>query len=108
MTSRIFCEDMAKIYLPPIRSMIAKQLIQQYDHSQLKTAIKLGTTQAGVSQYLRSRRGTKTRNDIIDNAKLRESIQRVTEKMAMSEEENSFKEHVCDLCQLIRKEVNLL
>ena len=108
MVSRIFCEDMTKTYLPPIRSFIAKQLIQQYDHSQIQVAEKLGTTQAAVSQYLSSRRATKTRNDILENVRLRESIQRVAEKIAMSEEENSFKEYVCDLCKLIRKEVNLL
>jgi predicted transcriptional regulator len=53
------CEIIGKYVLPIFRSMLAKELVQNYKLSQTETAKKLGTTQAAVSQYLSSKRAFK-------------------------------------------------
>jgi predicted transcriptional regulator len=45
--------------LPAFRSIVAKELVEKYDFSQVAAAEKLGTTQAAVSHYLYSKRGDK-------------------------------------------------
>jgi len=46
------CETISKYMLPLFRSLIAKELINNYKLTQLETAKKLGTTQAAISQYI--------------------------------------------------------
>jgi predicted transcriptional regulator len=53
------CEIIGKYVLPIFRSMLAKELVQNYHLSQTEAAKKLGTTQAAVSQYLSSKRAYK-------------------------------------------------
>src|SRR5512138_2667671 len=53
------CEIIGKYVLPIYRSLLAKELVQEYKLSQTETAKKLGTTQAAVSQYLSSKRAYK-------------------------------------------------
>jgi len=53
------CEMIGKYVLPIFRSMLAKELVQNYHLSQTETAKELGTTQAAVSQYLSSKRAYK-------------------------------------------------
>ena len=53
------CEIIGKYVLPIFRSMLAKELVQNYHLSQTEAAKKLGTTQAAVSQYLSSKRAFK-------------------------------------------------
>jgi predicted transcriptional regulator len=51
------CESIGRRLLPFFRAHIAKELIEKYGFTQVETAKKLGTTQAAISQYLRSKRG---------------------------------------------------
>ncbi len=53
------CEAVARYVLPIFRSLIAKELIEKYNFTQLEAAEKLGTTQAAISQYIHSKRGLK-------------------------------------------------
>lgn len=53
------CEGVVKLVLPAFRSLIAKNLIEKYNFSQVTAAKKLGTTQATISHYLYSQRGVK-------------------------------------------------
>ncbi|MEM1556517.1 MAG: helix-turn-helix domain-containing protein [Candidatus Bathyarchaeia archaeon] len=54
---RLPCESIGKRILPIFRAYIAKELVEKYGFTQVKAAEKIGTTQAAVSQYLRSKRG---------------------------------------------------
>ena len=54
------CEVVGRYVLPIFRSMIAKELIENYDFTQVEAAEKLGTTQAAISQYIHSKRGFKS------------------------------------------------
>jgi predicted transcriptional regulator len=95
------CENIAKSYLPALRSIIARKLIYDYNHSQIQVAEKLGTTQAAVSQYISSKRGMKTK-EIEKNSNLQDAIQNITEKIATDGKPTIFSEQVCDLCKLIQ------
>jgi hypothetical protein len=53
------CEVVARYILPIFRSVVAKDLIEEYNFTQVEAAEKLGTTQAAISQYLHSKRGHK-------------------------------------------------
>lgn len=51
------CEAASRYILPLFRSLVAKDLIEKYNLTQIEAAKKLGTTQAAISQYLHSKRG---------------------------------------------------
>lgn len=53
------CEIVVLYFLPTFRSLVARELIEKHGFSQVEVAAKLGTTQAAISQYLRSKRGEK-------------------------------------------------
>ena len=53
------CETMGKYVLPVFRSLVARELINTYNLTQVETAKKLGTTQAAISQYINSKRAFK-------------------------------------------------
>ena len=103
MPLKTSCETIAKYYLPAIRSLIAKKLVEQYRLSQTQVAEKLGTTQAAVSQYLSSRRGTKTVKEIEEDPLLKKAITQVVEKIVKSEDPDVLSMQLCGLCNLIRE-----
>jgi len=53
------CEVVVKYMLPAFRSSVAKVLIKEYHLSQMAVAEHLGTTQAAISHYVSSKRGSK-------------------------------------------------
>jgi len=53
------CEIVVRYILPAFRSLIAKELLEEYNLTQAAAAKKLGTTQAAISYYLYSKRGKK-------------------------------------------------
>jgi uncharacterized protein len=53
------CETVGKYVLPLFRSLVAKELINNYSFTQVEVAEKLGTTQAAISQYVNSKRAYK-------------------------------------------------
>ena len=102
---KTLCEEIVNNYLPAIRSFIAQRLIDQYDHSQTQVAEKLGTTQAAVSQYLKSKRGTKTSSVLVKKTKLKDALEKAVKEIAESEAENIFSLKMCDLCYIIQDEL---
>lgn len=53
------CEVIGKYILPVFRALVAKELLESHNFTQVKTAAILGTTQAAVSQYINSKRAYK-------------------------------------------------
>jgi len=53
------CELVVRYVLPAFRSLVAKELIEKYNFSQVAASEKLGITQAAISYYLYSKRGDK-------------------------------------------------
>lgn len=52
------CETAGKYILPLFRSLVAKELVNTHNLTQIEAAKKLGTTQAAISQYVRAKRAT--------------------------------------------------
>ncbi|MBS7645836.1 MAG: helix-turn-helix domain-containing protein [Candidatus Bathyarchaeia archaeon] len=97
------CEKIARYYLPAIRSIIAKRLMERYNLSQIQIAEKLGTTQAAVSQYLSSKRGAKTMREIEENPVLEKAVNEAVERIARSGDPDTLPIQLCNLCGLIRE-----
>jgi len=99
------CESIARHILPLYRSFVAKELIDNYDYTQVKAAKKLGTTQAAISQYMTSKRGHKGIPNYeevmpsIQNAAIEVAKRIATTEMSPEEFSASF----CDLCMELRK-----
>lgn len=53
------CEAIGKYVVPLFRSLVAKELINTYNLTQVDAAQRLGTTQAAISQYINSKRASK-------------------------------------------------
>ena len=77
------CEDAVRIYLPLFRSLIAEELIQKYNLTQVQTAQKLGTTQAAISQYLSSKRAKRRGKELGERIKILQKCAMDTAKHIM-------------------------
>lgn len=101
------CEVVGRFVLPIFRSLVAKELIEKYNFTQVEAAEKLGTTQAAISQYIHSKRGFKNIGQFegilptIESAA--EEIARgiATGKMNADEVVLSF----CKMCSSLQQEV---
>lgn len=80
------CETIGKYVLPIFRSLVAKELINKYNLTQVDTAKKLGTTQAAISQYINSKRalkGTEQINKLLPQ--IREMARKTAKRLANDE-----------------------
>lgn len=104
------CELIGKYVLPIFRSMLAKELVQNYHLSQTEASKKLGTTQAAVSQYLSSKRASKGIEPVEEFLPKIRVMAEETAKKLMSKE-ISAEDITVDFCRLCstfcRNEVNL-
>jgi len=97
------CELVVKLVLPAFRSLVAKDLIEKYNFSQVAAAEKLGTTQAAISYYLYSKRGEKRMKQL----EAMPSIRSVVNQVASGIANQSFSPFdamlkFCDLCKALR------
>jgi len=104
------CEIVAKYILPIFRSMIAKELIEKYNFTQVAAAKKLGTTQAAISQYIHSKRGYKGVEQFgdvladVQSAAIETAKSIAIGKIGADEVMAKF----CELCTKLREEKKIL
>lgn len=97
------CEEIVQEFLPAFRSLIAKELIDKYNFSQVEVAEKLGTTQAAVSQYLSSKRGQKNSSKIKSMSKVKAVASEVAKDVAENKlQEFDMTSSFCKLCLELR------
>jgi len=97
------CESVVKLVLPAFRSLIAKELIEKYNFSQVNAAKKLGTTQAAISYYLYSKRGEKRMKELEAIPYVQSMTNQVASGIAtqsLSPFEAMLK--FCELCKILR------
>jgi predicted transcriptional regulator len=92
------CEKIGKYVLPLFRSYVAKELINNYDLTQVETAKKLGTTQAAISQYINSKRAQKGKEQINKILPQIREWARTTAKRLANDELPPDEVSVCKLC----------
>jgi len=99
------CEIVARYLLPIFRTMVAKELIEKYNFTQVAAAKKIGTTQAAISQYIHSKRGHKGVKQFVDLLPEIRSLANETAKgIAMGEiDTEGMMRKFCDLCTVLRK-----
>jgi predicted transcriptional regulator len=98
------CETVTRRVLPLYRSLVAKELLSNYDFTQVNVAKKLGTTQAAISQYLNSKRGRKEKNDSDEYfAAVKLESKKIAKLLATSDiGSEEFKNSFCDLCKKLQ------
>ncbi|MCJ7635187.1 transcriptional regulator [Candidatus Bathyarchaeota archaeon] len=98
------CEIVARDILPAVRSLVAKDLIEHYGFTQTTVARKLGITQAAISYYRDSKRGSKSLKELEEDSLVRHSVNELAEGIAkdiLSEDEITLR--FCRLCENLRK-----
>jgi len=100
------CETVARSVLPVFRSLVAKELIEKYNYTQIEAAKKLGTTQAAISQYVHSKRGSKAAGQFREVSPMlqdaaSEAAKRIATKSITNDEVMAI---FCKLCTLLREE----
>ena len=94
------CEAIGKYVLPLFRCLVAKELINNYDLTQVEVAKKLGTTQAAISQYVNSKRAYKGAEQFEDILPKLETIDKNAAKCLVNEKRNPDKilGDFCEFC----------
>lgn len=98
------CEVIAHYVLPIFRSLVAKELIEKYNFTQVEAAKRLGTTQAAISQYIRSKRGYKRMEKMRDllpeiQSAANEVARQIATKGMRTDE---LMESLCKLCATLQ------
>ena len=98
-----FCEVVVTTVLPAIRSLITRQLMDDYKFTQQQTADLLGLTQPAVSQYVKQSRGVKVR--ILERQpEIMVMIDDLTKDVATSKlRPRELQSKFCQICKEIRK-----
>ncbi len=98
------CEYTVRYVLPTFRSLVAKKLVEDHDFSQVTAAEKLGITQAAISQYLYSKRGTKKMEEIEAKREVQDFVNEYVDNI-VNDKSPSINDLplFCELCKILRK-----
>lgn len=101
-----FCEVYARILLPALKAMIAKELVNVYGLTQLSAAKMLGTTQPLINYYLSGKRGSR----LLSNLSNSEELISYVKSMATQIMEGKIDRGTlfCTLCMYLRGNEELL
>lgn len=95
---KLYCEAIALDVLPPVRSIIAKELLTA-GLNQTQVAQHLKISQPAVSQYLRNIRGTK---ELEGNTEIKKALTNICQKLLSNKCSNVYRsEEFSTLCNLI-------
>lgn len=83
--------------------MVARQLIENFNFSQVAAAKKLGTTQASISHYLYSKRGEKMVKQLEASPSVQAIVDEIAEGIA-ADKTSPFDAMLqfCKLCEALR------
>jgi len=99
------CETVSRYVLPLFRSLVARELIEKHSFTQMEAAKKLGTTQAAISQYLHSKRGTKATTQFEHVLSVQEAAAQVANRIVTENiESGEVMAIFCRLCMSLRQE----
>ena len=97
-----FCEVMVKNIFPAIRALIAKELMDNLNHTQNETANLMCITQPAISQYSRELRGKKV--VILNSNEKVAAIIKDSAKTLANRDARKNTGMMCNICIAIRKE----
>jgi hypothetical protein len=96
------CETVAKYILPVFRALVAKELMSKYGYSQNQVASKLGITQAAVSHYINSKRGSLMLSEVEKIEGVKETVEEVSESIAKNNDNDAMVLAFCKLCGIVK------
>ena len=96
------CEVVAKYVLPVFRAMVAKKLMDDYNLSQNEVAKKLGITQAAVSHYINSKRGSMMMSEMEKIPGVNKTVDNVVRNMVEKDDPDEMILAFCRLCSLVK------
>ncbi len=101
------CEVVSRYVLPVFRSMVARNMMNKYKLSQSEVASKLGVTQAAISHYLKSKRGSKMASELEKMPEVKEAVARISEELMRDRSNDDIVfEEFCGLCKIIRRDAS--
>jgi predicted transcriptional regulator len=100
---KVACEYVIKEFLPGIKSIMAKKMIEDYNLSQIQTAKLLEVTQPAVSQYKRHLRGKKV-SALMEDPNIIAFIDEFTRKLVNKEvSSNEAGKEFCLICRELQE-----
>ncbi len=96
------CEIFSREFLPSIKALLAKSVMEAYSLTQHEAARRLKTTQPAISHYLREARGKKAK-ELEKDEEIRKKIQEMVGKLNKEVDEVEFFRFFCDVCRVLRE-----
>ncbi len=97
---KVPCELTVFYVLPCIRKELAMELVKRYHFSQADVARMFGVTDATISHYMKSRRGST--NEIVSSGRYEEFKLEVEKSAKRLTEGSSSVTEICLLCRVIK------
>lgn len=98
---KIPCELIVWYVLPSIRRELARELVENHNLTQAEVARRFGVTDAAISQYLKSKRGT---NKEMENSGKYPEFKIEVEKAAVRMLNGSdIVTETCSICMMVKK-----
>jgi len=97
---KTFCEIVVSDFLPAMRALVTKELVNEYKMTQTDVAKKMGMTQPAISYYLHEQRGTKVKV-LRKNEKVMEFVKKVAAEIAAGKNESV---NMHEMCKRLRDE----
>ena len=99
---KIYCEIVTE-FLPTLRAVVAKTLIDKYKITQSDAAAKLGVTQSAISQYRKNIRGNKIK--LLNDKIINDSIENFAGKLAFENLDlKNIEREFYHLCGIVLKQ----
>ena len=98
---KIPCELIVWYVLPSIRRELAKELVEKHHLTQAEVARRFGVTDAAISQYLKSKRGTS--KEIENSGKYEEFKKEVEASAARIMNGSDIVTETCRICEMVKK-----
>jgi predicted transcriptional regulator len=98
---KIPCELIVWYVLPSIRRELARELVEKHKLTQAEVARRFGVTDAAISQYLKSKRGT---NKELENSGKYEEFKAEVAKAAQRIIDGSdIVTETCRVCEMVKR-----
>ena len=98
---KIPCELIVWYVLPSIRRELARELVEKHHLTQAEVARRFGVTDAAISQYLKSKRGT---NKELENSGKYEDFKQEVERAAIRIMNGSdIVTETCKICEMVKR-----
>ena len=98
---KIPCELIVWYVLPSIRRELARELVEHHKLTQAEVARRFGVTDAAISQYLKSKRGTN--KELESSGKYEEFKAEVSRAAQRIIDGSDIVTETCRVCEMVKK-----